>query len=87
MGYSSASHCGVRSAECGVRSYTHKSVVIRNLQSFKIVPALTHRGVMDQREPLRIAMWALAFRVASAILALFANLTLPLHQRAVGDGA
>jgi hypothetical protein len=30
--------------------------------------------------PLRIAIWALAFRVASAILAFFANLTLPLYQ-------
>jgi hypothetical protein len=33
------------------------------------------------RIPLRIALWALAFRLLSALLALFVNLAFPLHQR------
>ena len=31
--------------------------------------------------PLRIALWALGVRLVSALLALFVNLTFPLHQR------
>jgi len=34
----------------------------------------------DRRQPLRIAICALGFRVVSAILALIANLTLPMYQ-------
>ena len=30
---------------------------------------------------LRIALWALGFRLVSALLALFVNLAFPLHQR------
>ena len=33
------------------------------------------------RIPLRIALWALGLRLVSAVLALFVNLTFPLHQR------
>src|SRR5438128_861997 len=75
MGYSNAAIavCGLRLADSRPESAS---------QSATRIPHSAIRMSMTFTAPVRIALGALAFRLVSAILAFFVNITFPLHQRA-----